>query len=402
MKKILVVCPIIPYPENGAEQLDRANGIRQLIRLGYEVRVIAKRRPYQRDIDIEAFSKSVGGVIVKTVLYKYTLSGKSLLNKISIILKRLRKLSYLDGAAFEYSDPEIQNLVDKEIKEWKPDALWFEYTYLWSLYHLAEKNNIPIITRSINYEPNHFLDEDGRTILNYIKSVPKFLSERKVVKSSDLVCSITPLEEKIYIKLGAKNTITLPLRGLPGLPEHIFRVNDGKVNLFFMGSTYNVSHNKNAALFIIDSIAPALASISPKFNIYITGSKLRSDIETRLPSNVIYKGFVKDLDVFLNGMDIAIVPSLFGAGMQQKIFEPLMRGFPTITSNRGIAEYPFVDGVDFLNADTVDEYISCIKKLSSDYESSVRIGKAAREKSLEIFNQSATDEKLSQALRKIV
>ncbi len=402
MKKILVVCPIIPYPENGAEQLDRANGIRQLIRLGYEVRVIAKRRPYQKDIDIEAFSKSVGGVIVKTVLYKYTLSGKSLLNKISIILKRLRKLSYLDGAAFEYSDPEIQNLVDKEIKEWKPDALWFEYTYLWSLYHLAEKNNIPIITRSINYEPNHFLDEDGRTILNYIKSIPKFLSERKVVKSSDLVCSITPLEEKIYIKLGAKNTITLPLRGLPGLPEHIFRVNDGKVNLFFMGSTYNVSHNKNAALFIIDSIAPALASISPKFNIYITGSKLRSDIETRLPSNVIYKGFVKDLDVFLNDMDIAIVPSLFGAGMQQKIFEPLMRGFPTITSNRGIAEYPFVDGVDFLNADTVDEYISCIKKLSSDYESSVRIGKAAREKSLEIFNQSATDEKLSQALRKIV
>ncbi len=397
--KILIICPVVPYPENGAEQSDRANGIRQLVRLGYEVRVIAKRKKNQSNSDISNFSKSVGNIDVQTVSYKYNLSDKTLLQKIKIIMKRLKHFSYLDGAAFEYTDPEMINLMCNTIDIWKPDIVWFEYSYLWPLYQVAQKNKIPIVTRSLNYEAVHFLDEDGRSILNYLKSIPKFLSEKKVARASDLICSITPQEEKIYKRIGARKTINLPLRGLHYLPEYIPNKESKNINIFFMGSTYNVSHNKQALLFIIKNIAPALLEkYGNRVIINITGTKLPESILNVFPRNVIYRGFIVDLNTFLKDMDIAIVPSLFGAGMQQKIFEPLMRGFPVITSDRGIADYPFVKNADYLESKTAQEYINNIDKLVNDYDLRIRLGKAARNKSKQLFDMNIIDSNLSREL----
>lgn len=405
-KKILIICPIVPFPENGAEQLDRAHGIRQLIRLGYEVRVIAKRRPYQTDSDVCMFSQSVGGIKINTVDYKFTLNGKSLIYKLGILVKRCLKFSYLDGAAFEYTDPEIQEVVELTIGEWSPDIIWFEYTYLWPLYHLALKRNIPIVTRSINFEPHHFLDEDGRGMLNYIKVLPKYISERKIIKKSSLICAITPHEAEIYQKYKAKNVIVLPLRGVHFLEKHDTREEtDIKkcLNIFFMGSTYNVQHNVNAAEFIIKKIAPRLLNECGKsVHIFITGKKLPSRLQNELPVNVTYVGFVENLNDFLKEMDCAIAPSLFGAGMQQKIFEPLMRGFPVITSQRGIAGYQFVDGKDIYYANTPQEFVEKIKEIASNYEVFNSIGNSARSVAEALFEKEKIDSELNDGLKKIV
>lgn len=395
-KRILIICPIVPYPENGAEQSDRSNGIRQLVRLGFEVRVIAKRRDYQKDIDIENFSRAVGGISVKTVLYKYSLSGKSFFKKIILILKRITNLKYYDGAAFEYFDSEIQTIVKNEVKDWKPDLLWFEYTYLWPLFHIAKENNIPIITRSINFEPRHFLDEDGRNLINFVRSIPKYLSEYRVVKNSNLIFSITPQEEKVYVYLGARKAITLPLRGLHVMNQHYVNesnfASNNPLNLYFMGSTYNVSHNRRAARFIITELAPQiLKHFGKDFIINIIGAKLPNDLVAKLPANVKYSGFVKDLNLFLEGMDIAIAPSFYGAGMQQKIFEPLMRGFPSIVSGRGLAEYHFEVNEEVLLADSVDQYIDKLRYLKLNPGEAKKLGNNARIKALKLFGQNVID-----------
>lgn len=406
-KKILIICPIVPFPENGAEQSDRANGIRQLVRLGFEVRVIAKRRNYQKEIDIKNFSKAVGGISVKTVSYKYSLSEKSFFEKIVLILKRITSIKYYDGAAFEYFDSEIQTIVENEVKDWKPDLLWFEYTYLWPLFHIANENNIPIITRSINFEPKHFLDEDGRSLLNAVRAIPKYMSEYRVVKDSQVIFSITPDENAIYLGLGGKNVVTLPLRGLHVMNQHVVRENfltsKEPINLYFMGSIYNVSHNKQAAKFIITQLAPEIfKQFGNEFIINIIGAKLPDDLIFSAPSNVRYHGFVQDLDLFLGNMDIAIVPSLYGAGMQQKIFEPLMRGFPTIVSSRGLAGYNFGDGNDVLIADSTDQYVDKLKYLKSNPSELLRIGERARSKSLELFSVNVIDRTVMETLKDVL
>lgn len=407
MKKILVICPIVPYPENGAEQSDRANGIRQLIRLGYDVRVIAKRRKYQSDEDVNNFRKTVNGILVRTVTYKYTLSSNSFSKKVQLIFKRILNPKFYDGAAFEYFDPEIQNVVRDEINNWKPDLVWFEYTYLWPLIHIAKNNNIPIVTRSINYEPKHFLDEDGRSLLNAVRAIPKYMSEHRVVKNSQVVFSITPDENAIYLGLGGKKVVTLPLRGLHVMNQHAVRENfltsKEPINLYFMGSTYNVSHNKQAAKFIITQLAPEIfKQFGSEFVINIIGAKLPDDLISSTPPNVKYLGFVQDLDLFFESMDIAIVPSLYGAGMQQKIFEPLMRGFPTIVSGRGLAGYNFEDGNEVLIADSIDQYIDKLKYLKTNPSELKRIGDRARSKSLKLFSLDVIDSTVKEALKSVL
>lgn len=64
LNKILVVTPRFPYPEAGACEQDRAEGIRQLQRLGFKVRVIEKFFDWQSVEEIKKYWANQGVEIV--------------------------------------------------------------------------------------------------------------------------------------------------------------------------------------------------------------------------------------------------------------------------------------------------------------------------------------------------
>lgn len=390
-KKILIVTPSLPFPITGAEQSDRANGIKQLIRLGFEVRVIVKLVAWQSISYVKKIEKELG-IKFFPIAYKYSNRKFTLLEKIKKILLKLSNPLFLDGAALEYSEPEIKRIFEEQIKKWKPSLVWFDYTYLWPLYNIAQKRDIPIITRSVNLEPIHFLQEDGYSILNFIKFLPKFLSEIITIKKSNFIFAISPKEEEVYRKLGAKNVNVLPLRGLNLCLKENREIKEKKIlNVFFMGSTYNVYHNKKALEFILKKIVLKINELeSNKFRFYIFGAKMPREFHDYLNRNIIYKGYVDDLELALSQMDIALIPSLLGAGMQQKIFEPLARGFPTITSERGIAGYPFKDNKHLLFAWHADEFVNCLIRLK-DINLRRKLSKNALELSNQLFSQKKLD-----------
>ncbi|MDP2684207.1 MAG: glycosyltransferase [bacterium] len=384
-KKILVITPRFPYPEAGACEQDRADGLRQLKRLGYDVKVIGKFFDFQDKEKIVNLWNEEG---VDVIPVEYVMNKISKAGKIKMILNH----PYcLDGSALEYTEPNINNLLIKELEEFKPDYVWFDYTYLWPLYKHVQKRNIPIITRSINFEARHFLEEDGRSLLNYLKYIPKYITEVITAKKSDILFSITPLEKMIYEKVGAKLVKNLPLRALANkIAMHTPRDIE-KLNVFFSGSTYNVSHNRRALEFIIKDLAPkCYKKYGDKFTFRITGSKFPEDLKGYIIDNVVYEGFVEDMDSFLQNMDIAVVPSIYGAGMQQKIFEPLTRGFPTITHERGLADYDFVPKEDVLVGVTVDDFIDNLEKLLS-FDLRKRISDNCKIKGKQQFSQNVLD-----------
>lgn len=376
-QRILLVTPRSPFSKKGACEQDRVYGIESLINMGFDVEVIVKAFPSGFEKITEESEKL--GIKIIPVPYK---SVKS-------ILKRIWNPLFWDGAAYEYYDKEIHDIFKTELKNFKPDFVWFDYTYLWPLYRHAKERGIPIITRSINFEPVHFLQEDGVSLLNLVKFFIKFLSELIVVKRSDLIFSITPKEEKIYRRLGAKKVINLPLRGLPHVLRDARSIKDKEtLDIFFMGSTYNVRHNREALEFLLRDIAPRVSALAPgKFIFHILGAKVPRDMERYFKDNIVYEGYVEDLDAFLEKMDIAVIPSLFGAGMQQKIFEPLARGIPTIASSRGIAGYSFKDREHLLLADSKQDFTDAILALRN-----VKLRKEISSNSLMICNGIFTKE----------
>jgi len=396
IKKILIITPRSPFTNTGACEQDRLSGIVWFIKNGYEVRVITKAFPSDQS-SIDEFQKEHSIQIIP-ITYKYV--GIHGAKKIWSVLKRLFWPPFWDGSALEYFDKEIKLAVQKEVLSFKPDYSWLDYTYLWPLYGILRKNKIPIITRSINFEPTHFLDEDGRNPINYVRALPKLISECISFWKSDYFFSITPKEEKKYRIIGNTPISTLPLRSLPSRVDVIGESEPNeRVRIGFMPSTYNVHHNKEALRFLIEDVVPLLSSnIREKLTVHITGSKFPKDLEGKLPREVIYEGFVPNPIEFWQGMDIAISPSIFGAGMQQKIFEPITLGIPTITSSRGLAGYPFTCGEMVICAETKEEVCNVIKEFFQNREKIKAIGAAGKMKARELFSQDVIDKLINNSI----
>ena len=389
VKKILIVTPRFPLPDAGACEQDRLEGIKQLKRLGFDVRVLAKIFQFQDQDAISRFSREFN-ILVTLVDYENE-KKRTGTGRVWFYTRRFLFPPYWDGAAYEYSHKSVRSAFARIVGEWKPDIVWFDYPYCWPLYSAVKRAGISIVTRSINFEPVHFLQEDGYSFLNIIRSLPKLLSELLVTWKSDWVFAITPHEEKIYRRLGARRISTLPLRSLPKvLAVDRAIVDKQKLDVFFAGSTYTVSHNRKALEFIIREIIPRVERSAPGiFTFHITGAKLSARIVSEFPLSAVYHGFVGDWEGFLGRMDIAIVPSLFGAGMQQKFFEPLARGIPTVASVRGLVDYPFRHGEQLWTAKTMDDFIEGLLALRD-----VRIRKRFSKNAIrtcQIFSQNALD-----------
>lgn len=390
-KRVLIVTPKFPYPSYGACELDRAAGIEIFVKLGYEVYLITK--VYGEEFKQEAGKMAEKlGITIVPVTYKYLLGAQSFFKKMQSIFSRFFRPWYFDGAAYEYCEPEIRQAVQYALDSFKPELVWFDYTYLWPLYSLVKKRGLPIITRSINFEPLHFLEEDGRTFGNYLKFIPKLLSEYLTVRKSALVLAITPQEAEIYKKIGARRVVVLPLRGLPHcLDQKSVVVRRKPLNVFFSGSTYNVVHNRKALEFLLTEIIPLAHKTFPgEFRFHIFGGKVPQQFYQYFGTEVIKYNYLST-DKFvslMSEMDIAVVPSLYGAGMQQKIFEPLTRGIPTITSSRGLAGYPFYDCEHLLLANSADQFVECLDRLRNE-QVRQSLGAASREVAQRLFSVEA-------------
>lgn len=385
MKKILVISPKFPIPTTGACEQERLAGFVQLQRLGFEVRVVSK--VFERQ-DKEAILRWGREHNIGIDLIPYELAR----NAAQKIAQFLNPINW-DGAAYEYKLANTRRVVKEVADDFKPDIAWFDYTYLYPLYHLFQKQHIPIVTRSINVEPSHFLQEDGASLVNLIKFFPKWYSELQTIKKSDYVFAITPDEERQYRKLGAKRVAALPLRSLPQLVQQSRDIKErGVLHLFFMGASYNVHHNRTAAEFVIKDIAPEVERrAAGKFFFHILGKKLPQDLAALCRGNIKEEGFVEDLDAFLREeVDAAVVPSIMGAGMQQKIFEPLVYGIPSVVSERGIAGYPFKDGEHALFANTRDEFMEQVLRLQDDNLRRL-LSKNALRLSQKLFSQERFD-----------
>lgn len=398
-KKILIITSKFPWPITGASEQDRAEGIKQFLRLGFDVQIITKVSKEKIDT-IGPVAKELA-VPIHPFPYRYVV-----LSKISA-LKKYFKFSLtqpflLDSAAFEYADPELVAKFKELIVSWKPDIVWFDMTFMWPLVKYINNKDIFVITRSQNNEAKHFLEEEGRGFLNYLIYLTKLISEYQTARLSNLVFAITPNEKEFYQRMRTKRVVVLPLRGLPRVIKIRKEIKDGyPLNVFFAGSTYNVKHNKKALLFIIRDIAPKVHKLFPnKFIFNIFGSKFPDDYKKYLDSNIIYKGFIDDYEAEMNDMDIAVVPSFSGKGMQQKIFEPLARGIPTITSPRGLQGYPFKDKEHLMFAKDLDGFISTLKKLLA-YDIRLNLSKNAIKLSNELFSQEEVNRIITDTLKSI-
>jgi len=82
---------------------------------------------------------------------------------------------------------------------------------LWPLYKIVKNSHTPIITRSINFEPLHFLEEDGYSFLNILVNNLKDQEPEIITKIEKYLIQFTSLNKILNTKIN-KNNINFGIR----------------------------------------------------------------------------------------------------------------------------------------------------------------------------------------------
>ena len=112
--------------------------------------------------------------------------------------------------------------------------------------------------------------------------------------------------------------------------------------LYFFNGTLDYPPNLNAVKTIINYINPLLQSLQLDYKIIICGKNLPDEMnELKAYNNIIYAGFVDDIDIYFKGVDIFINPITGGGGIKTKLVEALgynLTSVSTLTGAIGIDE----------------------------------------------------------------
>jgi len=182
------------------------------------------------------------------------------------------------------------------------------------------------------------------------------------------------------------------------LREPVAQSEISPLRVFSMGASYNIEHNRAQLEFIAREIVPRIRqAASGQFEFHIMGSKVPPELLALAADDLIFDGYVEDIDAHLAGMHIALSPRLYGTGMQQKVFEPLARGFPVVTHCKALAGYPFIAGEDCLIAEDANSFASALLELRST-ERRRMLGQNAYNRSVELFSRERMDRTVHQIL----
>lgn len=273
------------------------------------------------------------------------------------------RILVLDAAARAYLKLNIAETIHLFLKE-KKVKIRFLVTHTSALVGVASMMKAEThVSRSVNFEPLHYLQENRISI----KSPLVFLSKVWLTffeRSNAHVWVISPNDMKKYAYFCSAKSIDLyPLFQLFEMST-LGSDNSSKViNVGFLGSTFNVSHNRASFDFIAGELAPALLKCNQKlihFNVYGVKSPIKNPL-----SNLTIHGWKESIGEIFQENDLFLIPYFGGTGMQSKLFEPLMKGKPVIADPRAFAGYPFVANEHYFAATSVGDYTELLNRLAS-------------------------------------
>jgi hypothetical protein len=149
---------------------------------------------------------------------------------------------------------------------------------------------------------------------------------------------------------------------------------DARSDIVFIGGSHHPP-NIDAIKYFCNDMMPKLRQEIPNVKFNIIGANPPDELLALQSNDILFHGYVEDLDSFLSGIRVSVAPMRFGAGMKGKVITTMGVGLPTVMTK--IAAEGIVDDsageLKNLVTDDLSEYVEIIKKLYFDknYWSSV-------------------------------
>jgi len=269
-----------------------------------------------------------------------------------------------------------------------------------STFLFGRQKKIRHVHRSVAFEPVYCLKAVSNPVKAFFHSIVKILTVFKELQAHTIL-SISPRDKKYYSfakKIFFKRThlMVMPLRQFyysNKVKHNLDLTSDLKIA--FLGSTYNVLHNKKSLYFILQSIDFNFLSIN-KFTLNLYGSKFPSNIETS--QNIIINSWIDNINEVYEVNHCFLVPYFLNSGMQSKVFEPLIMGRILICDTRSISGYDFEPFEHFIPAKNELDFRNGLKWIIENPNRALKIAENARIRASEIIGKQAIVEQTRKCL----
>ncbi len=262
-------------------------------------------------------------------------------------------LPVIGSSSGRYINPFLISTLKKIIKEKQITHLILEHPYYaWLGIILKKITGVRLVVHSHNIESLRF-KSTGRWWWNILWQYEKTLHQK-----ADLNFFITDEDrlfaiDKFRLQEEKCTTITYGIeRSEVPLPEEKQQARakliqrhhiDSADKILLFNGTLNYLPNLEAVKAIIDDINPILLSSGINYTIIICGKGLPpeyNDLKDQLSRNIVYAGFVNDINEYFLGADIFINPVIEGGGIKTKLVEALGFNVPCITTLSGAIGIP--------------------------------------------------------------
>jgi glycosyltransferase involved in cell wall biosynthesis len=239
----------------------------------------------------------------------------------------------------------------KLVRQRQVDVIIIEHSYFgWLGLALRRLTRKPLVIRSHNIESHRFRDMRRWwwwLYERYEKQIHQRADHCFFITQEDLDWAVRHWEiEPAKCSVASYGTVCQPPSAEQRLAardvlqaRHLFPSDE---RLFFFNGTLDYLPNIDALRIIVTELVPLLRGAQYAFRIFICGKGLSSDWANVLRSypEIIYAGFVADIDHYWHGADCFINPVTLGGGIRIKLVEALAHGLTVISTASGARGVP--------------------------------------------------------------
>lgn len=361
MKKVLFLCPRIPYPPIGGDRAKNYHLIKQLSH-HFELTIyILSHEPLSQEA-ADYLNQHGKVILFKTNYYLF---------KFGILLSFFRLPKPIQVSTYYFS--KAQQQINELIKS--HDLVFANLIRMASYVMDASVPKICDMADSIaqNYKRSaQKVKSLGHKIYYLFESKLLVDYEQTIIDQFDIVTLFNQREIEAF---GSKPNI----KWIPhGVNEELFQYavaqNREPAIAFFGKMDYRP--NVDAVLWFIEHVLPLLP-VNIKF--YIVGAYPTSEIRRKENDQIIVTGFMDDPYTLLSSVSAVVAPMQTGGGIQNKVLEMMAIGQLNIISP--IAALPMRDttnGKEFIVADTPEEWAKAVINAVDNQENITTIGKQGR------------------------
>lgn len=242
---------------------------------------------------------------------------------------------------------------------------------------------------SLNYQRIAQNSKNSFAKLAYSIEGKRIRKIEKMVAQNSSKTLLVSLKDARFLKI--KNSFVVPLNvNFDYREEKSLSEKENDLKVVFHG---NLSYkpNEEAALFIVNKVAPELEKLDSSLSFHFVGRSGRRILVSAIKkaTNCHFVGEVQDIMKKVSEYDISICPTRSGAGTQNKILESVFLKIPVVASDESASGTYFTPSKEILVSRTVGDYIDNILLLKNPLQR-MRVAERAFDKLERVYSPEVT------------